>query len=172
VEHAQPLRPVFPWRLATVVFAAIAAFELVALIAVGAVHLAPRTHRASAHASAPARHVPRTHDASIRAWRIAAAVTHPLRARSSISVLVLNGNGVQGAAGIESARLQALGYARGAARNAPRHDYAQSIVMYAPGFVQEARRLARDAGVRLVSPLDGVTPARLRGSQLVLILGT
>jgi hypothetical protein len=166
VEHAQPLRPVFPWRLATLVFAAIAVFELLALIAIGAVHLAPSAHRTAArtthvqkHVAPPVRHV-------------AVAPPHPLRARSAISVLVLNGNGVQGAAAVEAARLQSLGYAPGAARNAPRHDYAQSLVLYKPGFVQEARRLAHDTGVRLVSPIDGITPARLRGSQLVLILGT
>jgi hypothetical protein len=168
VEHAQPLRPVFPWRLATLVFAAIAAFELVALIALGAVHLAPSAaHHAGARAHA---HVQKRVAAPVR--HVAVVPQHPLRARASLSVLVLNGNGVQGAAAVESARLHALGYGPGAARNAPRHDYAQSLVMYAPGFVQEARRLARDAGVRLVSPLDGITPARLKGSQLVLILGT
>ena len=46
------------------------------------------------------------------------------------------------------------------------------MVMYVPGWVKEARRLARETGVRLVAPLDGVAPARLRGSRVVLILGT
>jgi hypothetical protein len=168
VEHAQPLRPVLPWRLAALVFAAIAAVELLALIAVGAVHLVPHPHRTTAADPRPA-HVQRT-VAPVR--HVAVLPPHPLRARAAISVLVLNGNGVQGAAAVEAARLRSLGYAPGAARNAPRHDYAQSYVMYAPGYVQEAQRLARDAGVRMVSPVDGIRPAQLKGSQLVLILGT
>jgi hypothetical protein len=85
---------------------------------------------------------------------------------------VLNGNGVQGAASSTAARLQAAGYHIGAAQNAPRHDYAQSMVMYVPGWVKEARRLAHEAGVRLVAPVDGVGRGRLKGSQVVLILGT
>jgi hypothetical protein len=41
-----------------------------------------------------------------------------------------------------------------------------------PGWVKEARRFARDTGVRLVAPVDGLTPAKLKGSKIVLILGT
>ena len=37
--------------------------------------------------------------------------------------------------------------------------------------VREARRLAHDAGVRAVAPLDGMTPSQLQGAQLVMILG-
>lgn len=168
MEHAATLHPVFPWRTAAVVLGAVAAVELLALLALGAVHLAPSAH----HATARAPHV-----AAVR--RVAAAhvphltfAPHPLRARSQVSVLVLNGNGVQGAAAAEAARLHALGYRFAGARNASRHDYAQSMVMYVPGWAAEARRLARDAGVRLVAPVDGTTPARLRGSPVVLILGT
>jgi hypothetical protein len=46
------------------------------------------------------------------------------------------------------------------------------MVMYVPGWVKEARRLAREMGVKLVAPVDGVVPGRLKGSQVVLILGT
>jgi hypothetical protein len=38
--------------------------------------------------------------------------------------------------------------------------------------VKEARRLARETGVSLVAPVDGVGPAQLKGSHVVLILGT
>ena len=58
------------------------------------------------------------------------------------------------------------------AYDAPRHDYAQTMVMYVPGFLPEARRLARDLAVRLVAPVDGLTPTRLRGSKLVVLLGS
>ena len=87
-------------------------------------------------------------------------------------MLVLNGNGVQGAASSTAARLQAAGYRIGAATNAQRHDYARSMVMYVPGWVKEARRLARDTGVSLVAPVDGVGPAQLKGSQVVFFQGT
>ena len=65
-----------------------------------------------------------------------------------------------------------LGYRIGGAENAQRHDYARSMVMYVPGWVKEARRFARDTGVRLVAPVDGLTPAKLKGSKIVLILGS
>jgi hypothetical protein len=41
-----------------------------------------------------------------------------------------------------------------------------------PGWVKEARRLAHDAGVRMVAPLDGLPPQQLKGSKIVLLLGT
>jgi hypothetical protein len=86
-------------------------------------------------------------------------------------VLVLNGNGRQGAAGTAASRLQLQGYRIGGARNAARHDYAQSMVLYVPGWVKEARRLARDTGIRMVAPVDGLRPSMLSGSKLVVILG-
>jgi hypothetical protein len=146
---------------------AIAIVELVALIAIGAVHLAPQ--RGHVSAAAAAKTAPHT-VAHVR--HVSPVPSHPLRPRGRVSVLVLNGNGVQGAASSTAARLQAAGYRIGAATNAQRHDYARSMVMYVPGWVKEARRLARDTGVSLVAPVDGVGPAQLKGSQVVLILGT
>jgi hypothetical protein len=46
------------------------------------------------------------------------------------------------------------------------------MVLYVPGWVKEARRLAHDTGVRLVAPVDGMRPSRLRGSKIVLLLGS
>jgi hypothetical protein len=164
VEHAQPISTSSPWRLATFVVAAIAAVELIALVGIGAVRLAPKHTQAAAvtqhvHATAPRPKAP-------------VVPSHPLRARSSVRVLVLNGNGVQGAAGVEASRLRLDGYAIGATRNASRHDYAHSMVLYAPGWLKEARRLARDTGFRVIAPVDGLRPSSLRGSKLVVVLGT
>lgn len=167
MQHAEHLQSTFPWRTSTVVVGAIAAVELFALIAIGAVHLAPQ--RAHAKPTAVAKPVVRP---VVKVPRVAPPPTHPLRARNRVSVLVLNGNGVQGAAASTAARLRDAGYRIGAAQNAQRHDYAQSMVMYRPGWVKEARRLARETGVRLVAPVDGIAPARVKGSQIVLILGT
>jgi len=167
MQHAEHLPASFPWRTSTVVVGAIAIVELVALIAIGAAQLAPqRVHAKAAAVAKPARHTV----ANVR--HIASLPSHPLRAHHRVSVLVLNGNGVQGAASSTATRLRDIGYRIGAAQNAQRHDYAQSMVMYVPGWVKEARRLAHEMGVKLVAPVDGVVPGRLRGSQVVLILGT
>ena len=46
-----------------------------------------------------------------------------------------------------------------------------SVTTAPRGFEGEGRRLARDLGVRVVGPLDGMRPAQLHGAQAVLILG-
>ena len=166
MQHAEQIPSSFPWRAATLVVGAIATVELAALIGIGAVHLAPKPKAATAAAtSQPAR--PAAH-----AVKVAAPPSHPLRARTSVRVLILNGNGRQGAASSEAARLQSAGYRIGGAENAQRHDYAQSMVLYVPGWIKEARRLAHDAGIRLVAPVDGLRRAALKGSKTVVILGT
>jgi hypothetical protein len=162
VQHAEQIPSSFPWRAATVVVGAIATVELAALIGIGAVHLAPKPKAATAKAARPPE----------RVIKVAPPPSHPLRARTSVRVLVLNGNGRQGAASSEAARLQSAGYRIGGAENAQRHDYAQSMVLYVPGWIKEARRLAHDAGIRLVAPVDGLRPAALKGSKTVVILGT
>jgi LCP family protein required for cell wall assembly len=90
---------------------------------------------------------------------------------SKVTVTVLNGNGVTGAAAAAAARLESDGYPIGGTTNAQRHDYARSMVMFVPGWAKEARRLARDSGIRMVSPVDGLRPAQLRGSKVILLLG-
>lgn len=105
----------------------------------------------------PARHVTKT-------------VVRPLRPRSRVSVLVLNGNGVSGAAGTEAAQLLARGYRHAAPSDAP-STYAQSVVLFRPGWQREAQRLALDAGIRAATPLDVRLPRSDRGYQVVLILG-
>ncbi len=169
MDHAEHLPRAFPWRTATVVVGAIAALELVGLIGLGATHVAAslRTHAATApvHAAKTAPRVQR------HVLRVSAQPSQPLRARSGLSVLVLNGNGVNGAAGAEAVSLETLGYGASRSENAPRHNYARSMVLYLPGYAKEARRLGHDAGVHLVAPVDGLGKAQLKGSQLVVVLG-
>lgn len=168
MQHAQRVPAEFPWRTAALVAGALAAVELFALIAIGAVHLVPTRH---AHAgSTAARSAPP--DRVAPEPTVPKAPRHPLRPRGGVRVLVLNGNGVSGAASSAAQRLEAAGYRVGAAGNAPRHDYARSMVMFVPGWLKEARRLARDTGVRLVAPLDGLRRSQLRGSKIVLLLGS
>jgi hypothetical protein len=95
----------------------------------------------------------------------------PLRPRSRISVLVLNGNGIANAAGAEATKILARGYHHAIPTDAPSLDYARSLVLFRPGWQREAKRLARDARISTVAPLDGrVAPAYSR-VPLVLILG-
>ena len=95
----------------------------------------------------------------------------PLLPRRLVSVTILNGNGVSGAAASEASRVRARGYIVGRVGNAPRGSYGHSVVMYRAGRVREARRLARDLGVAIVSPLDGLRKGDLHGAKLALVVG-
>ena len=98
-----------------------------------------------------------------------AIVAH--RSRSATKVLILNGNGLNGAASDEAALLQTRGYPVVATANAPRSDFARTLVMYRPGFRAEGERLGRDFHIARVSPLDGLRVADLQGAAVVVIVG-
>lgn len=95
----------------------------------------------------------------------------PLRPRSRVSVLVLNGNGASGAAGATATRLLGRGYRSATATNVQTDSYATSLVLYRRGWGPEAQRLAKDAHIKVVAALDGRLPAGSARDQLVLILG-
>jgi hypothetical protein len=95
----------------------------------------------------------------------------PLRARSRISVLVLNGNGTAHVAGDEATQLLARGYRHAIPSNAPSLDYARSLVLFRRGWGPEAERLARDARIPTVAPLDGRVAPAYAHVPLVVILG-
>jgi hypothetical protein len=163
-----------PWRRAALIAGGVAILELVAILILGLVVLADplartvRSHaaaRAARATSTPARVVPR------RKHKTQAPPAKARLTRHRTHVLVLNGNGRQGAAASEGARLQVLGYPVASTGNATRTTYARSLVMFRPGYRGEARRLAHDTGIRLVGPLDGLRPHDLRGAQVVEILG-
>ena len=160
-----------PWRTATLVVAAVAAVELVLLVMIGGALLA-KPHAAGhkrSTASKPAATKISAKPATARPakQRIAPAELP----RRKVKVVVLNGNGRTGAAAAAAARVSHRGYRLGVVGNAPSHDYPRSIVMYRTGFAAEGRRLARDLGVPIVSPLDGIRPRQLSGAHAVLILG-
>jgi LytR cell envelope-related transcriptional attenuator len=167
VQHAEHLSRGFPWRTATIVVAIVAAVELVALLGIAATRLAAPVR---AHAVATASRTSTAPTVRPSARHVAALVPHALRPRARLSVLVLNASRVNGAAGAKAMGLQTLGYGTTRSANAPPHNYARSLVMYVPGYAQEARRLGRDTGVRLVALLDGMRRAQLKGSQLVVVL--
>lgn len=155
MEHAHPIDRDLSWRKA--------ALPLALLIAIALTALAGRAlvHRAGASAAAQKKHTN------------APPAAHPghLRPRSATSVLVLNGNGIAGAARGISSRLQTDGYRRTFATNAQVTTYARSVVLYRPGWADEAARLAKDVGIRTVAPLDGSLPATGSRYPLVAIVG-
>ena len=95
----------------------------------------------------------------------------PKLGRGETLVIVLNGNGSPGAASDTAALVQSRGYLIAGTANAPRTDFARSIVMFRPGHRGEAERLARDFKLTRVAPLDGLRPADLQGAHVALIVG-
>jgi hypothetical protein len=172
VDHPLPHvdQLIRPWRTATLVAAAIAAVELLLLVIVGGALLARpdggQTHKRPAQAKTAKQDVAKP--APTPAKQVAAK---PALARGKISVLVLNGNGVQGAAAAEAAEVERRGYRIRAVTNAPRMDFVRSVVMYRTGFAPEAQRLAKDLGIRMVGPLDGIRPGQLQGAHTVVVVG-
>ena len=78
------------------------------------------------------------------------------------SVLVLNGNGVEGAAGTTATALLTHGYRHAIPADAPNLAYARSLVLFRPGWQREAERLGKDARIATVAPLDGRSHPRTR----------
>jgi hypothetical protein len=156
MEHAHPLDRPFPWRAAALAAGLVALVELTALLALGGARV---FHVHHATGSPP----PAAHTGARPAVQL-------LRPRSRVSVLVLNGNGVSGAAGAEATQVLAHGYRHAVPADAARA-YAQSVVLFRPGWQREAERLARDAGIGAVTPLDVRLPRSDSGYQVVLILG-
>lgn len=158
-----------PWRIAAYVAVTIAALELVVLVVIGGSALLHTVshrvqHAATRHALGPTvaqRQVVRRH----------ARPPAAKLARSHVHVLVLNGNGRTGAAAAAATRVRRHGYKVGGVGNA-RKLVGRSLVMYRQGFAGEGRRLARDLGVKIVGPLDGLRKRDLHGAQVVFILGS
>jgi LytR cell envelope-related transcriptional attenuator len=175
VDH--PLHPVSAtipptfWPRAAVVASVIAAIELVLLVVTGsALLLHHHGHSAAGAARAARTPVTRTQQKPVvhRAHTIAA----PRLARTKVSVVVLNGNGRQGAAATAASRIRRHGYRIRLVGNAGRTTYARSLVMYRPGYEGEGRRLARDLGIGTVTLLDGMRTRDLHGAQAVVVIGS
>jgi hypothetical protein len=172
VDHPLPGSEalVRPWRTAAYVAVAVAAIELILLLVIGGGAL---VDAASARLQLEARDRAL---APVSSQKPAARKPVPIpaakRSRSATVVLVLNGNGRTGAAATAASRVHGRGYKVGRVGNASRSDYANSLVMYRPGFAGEGRRLARDLGVKQVGPLDGIRAGELGRAQVVFILGS
>jgi hypothetical protein len=173
VDHPLPAPDalVRPWRTAAYVAVAIAAFELLLLLLIGGGKLtgfvADRLELAARQEVLAPQEQQARKPAAARKPASAAVARRP---RAKTVVLVLNGNGRTGAAATAASRVQRRGYKIGAVTNAPRR-VPRSIVMYRPGFAGEGRRLGRDLGVRLVTPLDGMRGGQLGRAHVVFIVG-
>lgn len=166
-----------PWRTATIVASLIAAVELL-LILVLAVALYGRpvldwaqgSAEPSASASASEKQEPAA-AVEQQARQPVARPAVPTLSRKETSVLVLNGNGVAGAAAAAGRLVRSKGYAIAAVGNASRSDYRRSVVMYRPGYAAEAARVGRDLRVQIVSPLDGLRLKDLLGAHVAIVIG-
>jgi len=158
-----PLPSVGRWRTRALVAATVAAVELAVLVTIatavlvppllGGVEEAVRTQQLAPPAE------PKRHERP------------PLLERSETSVAILNGNGVAGAAAESAAQVRALQYVVSGVGNAPRADYARTMVMYRGDHRREAQRLAKDLGVKRVAALDGLRARDLMGAHLAVVLG-
>jgi hypothetical protein len=173
VEHplAAPDALVRPWRTAAYIAATIAVVELLVLMVIGGGALVGAVSDRVKLAAVEKANAPVERTAAPPAARKPAAAPAAKRPRTRTVVLVLNGNGRTGAAAAAASRVRGENYRIGSVGNAPRSDYARSIVMYKPGFAGEGRRLARDLRVKLVGPLDGMRARELGRAHLVYIVG-
>lgn len=160
-----------PWRTAAYIAVAIAAVELLLLLVIGGGKLAgwatDRMQLAAQERVATPVHKTQATPAPSRKQTPAPVAKRP---RSKTVVLVLNGNGRTGAAAAAASRVRSRGYKVSEVTNAP-EQVPRSIVMYKPGFAGEGKRLGKDLGVKLVTPLDGMRAGDLGRSHVVFILG-
>jgi hypothetical protein len=179
VEHSTPLPSTQPWRAAAIVAAAIATVELFILVLIavafstrffaGEVNRAAESVLPQAPAAVQSSAEPTTSSETKKSE--ASKPAKPMLPRGETAVIVLNGNGIAGAAAILADNVRARGYLISGSANAPRSDFAQSVVMFRPGYEREAERLGTDMKIKRVVPLDGMSKGDLQGAHLALILG-
>lgn len=146
-----------PWRRALWITIAIAALELIALVVIALAFIAK----------------PFTDEASAGGGKQPQAEAAAVEPRAQTPVLVLNGNGVTGAAGAAARQVRKLEYPVVGVGDAARRDFSRTVVMYREGARPAAVRLARDLGLPAgrAIPLDGLRAKDLRGAELALVLG-
>ena len=171
MDHSLP--PIqTPWRTATVVLGGVAAFQFILVIVLLVALLAEPV---SQHVTKVAEQKVLAPVAKPKPKPVAmkrTTTTAPAGlARSETTVIVLNGNGLQGAAHAMADRVRGKGYSIGSVGNAPSADYPRSLVMYRSGFAAEGKRIAKDLGIKVVGPLDGMKRSQLLGAHVAVIIG-
>ena len=175
MDHPAPLAHENPWRSTALVAAGIAALELLLIVVLAfGIVVRPLLHRDSGSPAAT-KAVKAEAAATPAKTSTKTAAAKPAQptvlARTKTRVLILNGNGRSGAASEKASYVMTKGYPIAATANAPRSDFARSLVMYRPGHEAEAKRFGKDFGIARVSPLDGLSKQDLQGAVLVLIIG-
>jgi len=155
------------WRTATMVASTVAVLELVLILILGVALLGkPLSERM--RDTAQQRTLGIT-TAPAKKPKIGSSV--PRLTRDETSVMVLNGNGVAGAAHETASQVESRGYSIGHVGNAKRTNFTRSVVMYRPGYRGEALRLSRDLRIRIVGPLDGIKTRDLMGAHVAVVVG-
>jgi hypothetical protein len=179
VDHRADLPATPPWRSAAFIAVSVATVELLILLVVGiwlfgkffSDEVAKATDPTTVARVAVERELNERGQLPQKTEAAAKPEAKPVLARGETSVLVLNGNGISGAAYEAAERVRTRNYLIAGTGNAASTDYPRSIVMYRPGFEREARRLAKDLAIRRVLPLDGMRPAELQGAHVAVIVG-
>lgn len=101
---------------------------------------------------------------------VTTTTVNPGRPAQQVRVVVLNGSGMPGAAGMKAFTLGALGYRVASIGNAPgRHGNA---VQCKPGFEAEAATLAKNLGAgTTVEPFPNPAPASSTNADCLVVLG-
>ncbi len=175
MDHRADLPSTPPWRSAAFIAASVATVELIILLGVGiwlfGKFFSDEVTKATDPTTVARAAVERKLGPQEPSSAGETPGVKPLLPRAETSVLVLNGNGISGAADTAAGRVRRRGYLIAGTENARRTDYPRSIVMFRPGFGREARRLAKDVRVRRVVPLDGMRPGELQGAHVALVIG-
>ena len=176
MDHRADLPATPPWRSAAFIAASVATVELIILLVVGVwlfgKFFSDEVSKASDPATVARAAVERRlAEQGGQQGGQGSTGGRPILARRETSVLVLNGNGVGGAASATAEQIRRRNYLIAGTGNADRTDYPRSFVMYRSKFKREAQRLARDLGVRRVAPLDGMRVRELQGAHVALVIG-
>lgn len=151
--------PRVPRRSRSLLFGLLAVCVLACVVAGAVVFLLVRHHAQRAAAPSRSQTAPTSRPAT------------PTLSRWRTTVMILNGNGINGAAAAAATVVHHFRYRVRSVGNAPRMDYPQSLVMFRPGLRPEAMRFAHDLGVKLVGPLDGLRIGAIHRAKLVYVLG-
>lgn len=174
MDHPSQLPAPSPWRNAAFVAATVATVELLILLVLGVFlfgkFFADEVEKASDPTTVARAAVERVKEDAARA-QASGQAAKPLLPKGETSVIVLNGNGVSGAAATAAERVRAKKYLIAGTGNAPRTTFERSVIMFRPGFQGEARRLGDDIGIRRVIPLDGMRARELQGAHLAFVVG-
>lgn len=96
----------------------------------------------------------------------------PIQDRAAYTVAVLNASGVTGAAGqVVAPKVETAGYRVGEVGDANDQQLAASVVMWPEGKQAVAQNVAKDLGIALAPPLDGVAADAIGEADAVVVVG-